>query len=67
MGSPHSSLFADLFLGILERTVVSKLERQGHVSKWLRYVDDCIIVAKKGSFEHILEKVNKWDKSITFS
>ena len=67
MGSPHSSLFADLFLGILERTVVSKLERQGHVLKWLRYVDDCIIVAKKGSFEHILEKVNKWDKSITFS
>ena len=33
MGSPHSSLFADLFLGILERTVVSKLERQGHVLK----------------------------------
>ena len=31
MGSPHSSLFADLFLGMLERTVIAKLERQGHI------------------------------------
>ena len=67
MGSPHSSLFTDLFLGILERTVVSKLEREGHIIKWLRYADDCIVVAKKGSFEHIFKKVNRWDKNITFS
>jgi hypothetical protein len=67
MGSPLSSLFADLFLGILERTVVAKLERQGHVLKWLRYADDCIIIAKKGSFNYILDKVNKWDKNIKFS
>ena len=67
MGSPLSSLFADLFLGILERTVIAKLERQGHIFKWLRYADDCIVVGKKGSFEHILNKVNRWDKDIEFS
>ena len=64
MGSPHSSLFADLFLGILEQTVIAKLERQGHIIKWLRYVNDCICVAKHGSFEHIFQKINKWDKRV---
>ena len=67
MGSPHSSLFADLFLGMLERTVVAALERQGHILKWIRYADDCLVVAKKGSFNLILDKVNKWDKNIKFS
>ena len=67
MGTPHSSLFADLFLGMLERTVVAKLERQGHIIKWLRYVDDCICVAKKGSFNIIFDKINKWDKRVKFS
>ena len=67
MGSPLSSLFADLFLGILERTVISRLERQGVVLKWIRYVDDCICISKKNSFSAILEKVNNWDKNIKFS
>ena len=66
-GAPLSSLFADLFLGILERTVISRLERQGVVLKWIRYVDDCICISKKGSFSAILEKVNNWDKNIKFS
>ena len=67
MGSPHSSLFADLFLRILERTVVAKLERQGHIIKWLRYVDDCICIAKKGSFNHIFQKINRWDQRVKFT
>ena len=67
MGSPLSSLFADLFLGMLERTIIVNLERQGHIFKWLRYADDCVVIAKKGSFDHILEKVNNWDKNIFFS
>ena len=67
MGSPLSSLFADPFLGILERTIVANLKRQGHVLTWLRYVDDCIVIGKKGSFNHIYDKVNRWDKNIKFS
>ena len=67
MGSPLSSLLADLFLSIMERTVIEKLEKQGIVVKWIRYVDDCICVAKKGSFQNILNKINKWDKNIKFS
>ena len=67
MGSPLSSLFADLFLGMLERTIIARLERQGHIFKWLRYVDDCIVIAKKGSFDHILNKDNNWDKKIISS
>ena len=67
MGFPLSSLFADLFLGILERTVIATLKRQGHIFTWLRYVDDCIVIAKKGSFNHIFNKTNRWDKNTTFS
>ena len=67
MGSPLSSLFADLFLGILERTIISRLEKRGVILKWIRYVDDCICISKKGSFDQIFDKVNKWDKNISFS
>jgi hypothetical protein len=31
------------------------------------YADDCIVIAKKGSFEDILGKVNNLDKNIFFS
>jgi hypothetical protein len=67
MGFPLGSLFAGLFLGILERTVVGNLKRQSHFFTWLRYVDDCIVIAKKGYFNQIYDKRNSWDKNITFS
>jgi hypothetical protein len=51
----------------MEQTVIAKLAKQGIVFKWIRYVDDCICVAQKGSFQNILNKVNKWDKNIEFS
>ena len=43
------------------------MKRRGHIFTWLRYADDCIIISKKGSFDHILDNVNNWDKEITFS
>ena len=52
---------------MLERTVIAKLERQGHIFKWLRYVDDCICVAKRGSFNIIFDKINHWDSRVNFS
>jgi hypothetical protein len=67
MGSSLNYLYSDLFLGIIERTVVAEVKRQGHVLKWLIYADDCIIIAKKGSVNYILDKVNKWDKKLKFS
>ena len=30
-------------------------------------MDDCIVIAKKGSFNHIFNKTNRWDKNTTFS
>ena len=66
MGSPHSSLFANIFLSILVRTVVANLERQSHVLKWLRYADDCIFIAKKVHLSIFLQKLTDGTKISNF-
>ena len=47
MGSSLAPLIANLFIGCLERSVIRKLTRQGHIITWLRYADDNLTIIKK--------------------
>ena len=67
MGSSLAPLIANLFIGCLERSVIHKLKRQGHIITWLRYADDNLTIIKKGSFDHILNELNSWDHNISYS
>ena len=67
MGSALSPLLANLFLGILERSIVRELQKAGHVVSWLRYADDIITITKKGSRDLILQKLNQWDHHLSFT
>ena len=67
MGSSLAPLIANLFIGCLERSVIRKLTRQGHIITWLRYADDNLTIIKKGSFDHILNELNSWDPDISYS
>ena len=67
MGSSLASLIANLFIGCLERSIIRKLIRQGHIITWLRYADDNLAIIKKGSFDIILHEINNWDQNITYS
>ena len=67
MGSSQAPLIANLFIGCLERSIIRKLIRQGHIITWLRYADDNLAIIKKGSFDIILHEINNWDQNITYS
>ena len=66
MGSCLSSIISNLFVNMLENSVVAKFEKSGDIISWVRYADDCCIIIKKGSFNKIFEKINGWEK-ICFS
>ena len=44
MGSPLSPFLAEIFLSNIEKTMISKLPSFRHVVKWMRYVDDVLVV-----------------------
>ena len=68
MGSRLAPLVANLFIGCLERSVIKKLTKQGHIITWLRYADDNLTIIKQESFDIILNALNSWDQiSLTLS
>ena len=67
MGSTIAPVIFNLYIRCLERSVVKKLIDQGHVISWTRYADDNLAIIRKGSLDLILEKINVWDKDITYT
>ena len=67
MGNSISPLLANLFIGCLERSVIKRLIKQGHIITWLRYADDNLAIIKKGSFDHIFNEINNWDENVSYS
>ena len=46
MENSISPLLANLFIGCLERSVMNRLIKQGHIITWLRYADDNLAIIK---------------------
>ena len=64
MGSCLSSIISNLFVHMLEESVIPKFEKSGDVITWLRYADDCCVILKKGSFNKVFDKINKWNHNL---
>ena len=64
MGSCLSSI---LFVHLMEESVITRLKKTGGILSWVRFADDVICIAKKGSVEKIHEKINKWDSNLKFT
>ena len=67
MGGCLSLTIANLFVNMLEDTVVKKFVKQGKIKFWKRYADDIISIAKKDSTDQIFNKLNSWDPSLNFT
>ncbi|VDP47692.1 unnamed protein product [Schistosoma mattheei] len=61
MGSPVSSIVANLFMHSLETSAIAK--RLCPPKLWLRYVDDIFIVNKRGGLEELFNNVNSISES----
>ena len=53
MGSTIAPLIANIFIGCLERAVITKLIKSGDIISWTRYADDNLAIIKRGSHEKI--------------
>ena len=67
MGTCLSPLLANLFVSILETSIVDKLKRKGGIITWFRYVNDVFAVVKTPSKETITKEINSWDHYLKFT
>ena len=67
MGSPLSSLLSNLYVHMMEQTIVKNFEKSGVILCWLRFADDVICVCKKSSVNIILRRINSWSSKLQFT
>ena len=67
MYSCLSSIISNLFVNLLEISVIEKFQRNGEIISWLRFADDICCIAKKESVRKIKNKINSWDGSLKFT
>ena len=67
MGSPLSSSMSDIFLSLMETTLIQKFIKNKEIIHWSRYVDDVIVICDKNSINNILEKINGYDHRLEFT
>jgi hypothetical protein len=67
MGSPLSSSMSDIFLNLMETTLIQKFIKNKEILHWSRYVDDILVICDKKSIEKILEKINGYDHRLDFT
>ncbi|CAF4448673.1 unnamed protein product [Rotaria sp. Silwood2] len=67
MGAPLAPIIADIFMSHLEESVMDHLKQIG-VCEWYRYVDDTfVLVEPTTKVENVLEILNNFHPSITFT
>ena len=67
MGSPLSSSMSDIFLNLMETTLIDKFIKNDEIIHWSRYCDDILVICNKNSKNKILEKINGYDHRLNFT
>ena len=67
MGSKLSPALSNIFLHMLESTIIQKFLDQKIVLFYTRYVDDWLLIVRKRSKNNILEKMNSFDPLLKFT
>ena len=61
MGSPLSGLLSNIFIHLMENTIVNNFLKNKKIVHWQRFADDVICICRKDSIDLILNKINSWD------
>ena len=67
MGSSLSPLLANLYVAMMEASVIKGLIKSGKVVTWIRYADDVFAIIRKRTSKTVLEKINSWDGPLNFT
>lgn len=65
MGSPLSSILAAIFMEVFEDGVLENTKIP--IKVWKRFVDDTLVIVKKGEEDSLLEELNAHHECIEFS
>ena len=66
MDSKLSSFLSNLYLNGVEKSIIPKYEKNLDILFYGRYVDDCILIIKKDSYQKILQKFNTYAEKLQF-
>jgi Reverse transcriptase (RNA-dependent DNA polymerase) len=68
MGSPLSPLMAEIFMNSFEIKILKDIDKERRIKKWIRYVDDILIVweGEVNEFKKFTEQLNNIEKTIKF-
>ena len=67
MGSKLSPSLANIFCSMFENDIIeSELENKNIIGYW-RYVDDILVLIKKGQKNQLLQKLDKFDSNLKFT
>ena len=67
MGGKLSGAISSIFVNMLEEKVIKKYKKDKKVLLYLRYVDDCILIVKRGFKGKILKEFNEFDKGLKWT
>jgi hypothetical protein len=67
MGSSLAPILSNIFIGCLERAVITKIMKSGYFISWTRFADDNLAIIKRGSYENIFSEINLWDQNIFYT
>ena len=67
MGSSLSGALSNIFVSLMEKSVLPKLIKNKEIVSWIRYADDVISICKKDTVSNMLTKINGWDQNLNFT
>ena len=67
MGTPLSGPLSNIFVHLMEDTVINKLLKNKTVVHWQRFADDVLCICKKDAVQEVLNKINALNSKLTFS
>ena len=67
MGSRLSPIMSDLFCHMMESKIILRLLENGTILHYNRYVDDCILIIRKGAENSIQNAMNSFDHFLKFT
>mgnify|MGYP002831391982 CR=1 FL=1 len=67
MGSRLSPGMSNIYCHILEQDIIERHIKNGNIIYYKRYVDDCILIVKRGSESQILKDMNEFDECLKFT
>ena len=67
MGSSLSPSLSNIFLDLVEKSIIPKFLKSKKVLSWVRYADDIICICEKNSVDEIFNKLNTFDHRLKFT